>query len=215
MRPLLIEPAEPARLGIVAFHDAGTSPDQFRQAFSDWRPVLPSAVLYAPRAPMPCNPEVGGLTWYSLDGIDADNRTERLAEGAELARDLLKDFGQRYHLPPERIIAVGYSQGAVMLLSLAAEAGHALFGQLLSFVGQPLPDETPVSRRDDWPRVDLFHGEEDDVVPLAYANALFAWLSRHGADPTLFVERDTGHRLAGGAIHKAAERLREYVRSLD
>lgn len=214
MNPLLIEPPESPRLGIVAFHDAGASPSQFQQAFSAWRSVLPATVLYAPRAPLPCDPAVGGYEWYSLHGINPENRADRLSEGVELARGLLVRFGQQFNLEPQQIIAAGYSQGAVILLGLAAETGDAHFGQLLSFVGQPLPEEVPVEQTGHWPAVELFHGEQDDVVPVAFANALFGWLSRFGADPTLFVESDVEHHLAEGSISKAGERLQLYAQGL-
>lgn len=214
MNPLLIEPSEQPRLGIVAFHDAGASPSQFQKAFSAWHSVLPPAVLYAPRAPLPCDPVLGGYEWYALEGINEQNRADRLEEGVELARGLLNRFGQQFGLAPQQIVAAGYSQGAVILLGLAAETGNSHFGQLLSFVGQPLPDEVPVEQTDHWPEVELFHGEQDDVVPVAFANALFGWLSRHGADPALFVEHDTEHRLADGSISKAGERLQLYVQGL-
>ncbi|MEX0732890.1 MAG: hypothetical protein WED00_05915 [Aquisalimonadaceae bacterium] len=214
MNPLLLEPPETAQLGVVAFHDAGATPAQFRQAFSAWRSVLPPAVFYAPRAPLPCDPAVGGYTWYSLEGIDVHNRAERLAEGVELARGILARFGRQFGLQPHQVVAAGYSQGAVILLGLAAESGNAHVGQLLSFVGQPLPEEVPVEQGEHWPRVDIFHGDQDDVIPVAYANALFRWLSQHGAEPTLFVESDTGHELAAGSISKAGERMQVYLQGL-
>lgn len=207
MGPLLIQPSETPQLGVIAFHDAGASPEQFRQAFAAWRSVLPPTLFYAPRAPLPSDPALGGYEWYSLEGINESNRADRLADGVEMACGMLERFSAQFGLPPERIVAAGYSQGAVILLGLTVEEGNARFGQLLSFTGQPLPAEVAVAPSRPWPRIDLFHGEQDDVVPVSYANALFAWLGEHGANATLFVERDGEHRLEHGAISKAAEQL--------
>ncbi len=208
MGPLLVEPERQPELGIIAFHDAGACPEQFDEAFEAWQSTLPATVFYAPRAPMPCFAAMCGYQWYDIDGIGTDNRADRLSEGVEFARQLLKRFGRQFELPPAQVVAAGYSQGAVILLGLAAEAGNRYFGQLLSFAGQALPEEIPVEPRSPWPQVDLFHGELDDVVPVAYANDLFNWLSAHGADPSLFVEYYTEHELTEGVIRKAADRLR-------
>jgi len=210
MGPLLMQPKEKPELGIVAFHDAGASPRQFQEAFNAWQAMLPPAVFYAPRAPLPADPGMGGFEWYSLEGIDPHNRAERLDEGVELARGILERFGSQFGLAPSRIVAAGYSQGAVMLLGLAVQEGNNHFGQLLSFTGQPLPAEIPVAPRAPWPRIDLFHGENDDVVPVGFARDLFAWLGQHGANASLFVEDRAEHRLEPGAIVKAGELMQVY-----
>lgn len=208
-RPLLREPTGETRLGVIAFHDAGATPDQFDAAFSAWAMALPDAVFYAPRAPMPCLAAMRGYQWYEIDGIGPENIEERLAEGQELIADLIDRFQAQFGLRQETTVVAGFSQGAVLLTGLLKD-GEPPYGQLLSFSGQPIPDAALDSSSVSQTEQALFHGAEDDVVPLAFAENLFRWFADAGGNPSLYVEEEGGHDIGEGSIRRAAEQLRDY-----
>ena len=208
-RPLLRQPAGEANLGVIAFHDAGATPDQFDAAFNAWANVLPQAVFYAPRAPMPCLAAMRGYQWYEIDGIGPENIEERLAEGQELVADLIQTFQDQFGLDRQTTIVAGFSQGAVLLTGLLKD-DEPPYGQLLSFSGQPIPDASLDAAAVSQTEQALFHGAEDDVVPLAFAESLFRWFADAGGNPSLYVEEQGGHDIGEGSIRRAAEQLQEY-----
>ncbi|MCK8516470.1 hypothetical protein M0534_09055 [Methylonatrum kenyense] len=208
-RPLLRKPSAAVRLGVIAFHDAGAAPEQFDAAFDAWATVLPDAVFYAPRAPMPCLATMRGYQWYEIEDIGPENIEQRLAEGQELVAGLIQRFQEQFGLSPQNTIVAGFSQGAVLLTGLLQD-GEPPYGQLLSFSGQPIPDAALDTAAVSDTEQALFHGAEDDVVPLAFAENLFRWFADAGGNPSLYVEEQGGHDIGEGSIRRAAEQLQQY-----
>ena len=212
-RPILRQPPGKPSMGIVAFHDAGAGPEQFEAAFQAWAHDLPDAVFYAPRAPMPCMAAMRGYQWYEIEDIGPDNLQERLADGESLVAELIERFQTQFGLGREQTVVAGFSQGAVLLSGLLREPDPPYAG-LLGFSGQVIPDTTLDTAAVSQTAQALFHGADDDVVPLAYAERLFRWLSDAGGNPSLYVEEQGGHDIGEGSIRRAGEQLRELAAAI-
>ena len=140
----------------------------------------------------------------------------RLAEGIfdeddvirrahELA-DFVGETAIRYAFDPNRVIALGYSNGAniaaaVLVLRPEALAGAILLRAMVPLVPQTLPD---LAGR----RVLISSGKEDPIVPVENANRLAAMLRDAGADVTLRFEQ-AGHALAFGDAEAARNWLQD------
>ena len=94
--------------------------------------------------------------------------------------------------PPERTILGGWSQGAVAAFCLALGAGRPRPAGLLALGGwyEDGPEEPDVTRP--LPPVALYHGRNDDVVPIESVRRTRDVLSAAGAD-LLYLETDAGH----------------------
>ena len=124
-----------------------------------------------------------GRQWFSVKGVTEANRPARIAAALPGVRQMIEGLGD-----PWETFLVGFSQGAIMALHLAAEglpvAGvAAIAGRLAG----------PVPARTDWPPIWLLHGERDAVMPLSVAQSTEGWLRPAGAEPRLTVFPGLGH----------------------
>jgi predicted esterase len=138
----------------------------------------------------------------------------RLAEGVFDLEDLrertneLADFiaaaVKHYKLAADRIVAVGYSNGAniaASILLLRPEILHAaiLFRAMVPLIPDNLPDLSSA-------RVWIGAGDQDPIIPPSEAQRLVELLRRAGADVTIrFLEG--GHELTRDDVDAAREWL--------
>ena len=143
----------------------------------------------------------------------------RLAEGVfdeadvirranELA-DFIGSAATRYDFDPNRLTAVGYSNGAnvaaaVLLLRPGTITSAVLFRAMV-----PLMPETQPNL--DGTRVLICSGKRDPIIPLDNAERLAEMLRTAGADVTLRVE-NASHQLMFDEIAAAKKWLRESSR---
>lgn len=138
----------------------------------------------------------------------------RLAEGVFDEEDLIRrahelaDFvgaaATHYQFDPQRVIAVGFSNGAniaaaILFLRPEVLAGAVLFRAMVPIVPPVLPDLAHA-------RVLLSSGKQDPIVPAENAERLAALLRKAGATVTLRFQ-PMGHALGLGDINAAQEWL--------
>ena len=154
---------------------------------------LPGAAFAAPDAPFAFDQAPGGPArqWFSVTGVTAANRPDRVAAARDPFDAVLSDAIAAHGLTghPDRVALVGFSQGAIMALDAAA-TGRWSFGAVVAFSGRlatrpPLtPAGTPVL---------IAHGRQDTVIPATEAEAAHAALTAAGTHPDLILEDGVGH----------------------
>ncbi|MBL8978035.1 MAG: alpha/beta hydrolase [Gemmatimonadetes bacterium] len=135
----------------------------------------------------------------------------RLAEGvfdqADLARrttelaEFLREAAERYRFPPERVTAVGFSNGANIAASiLLREPGllrrALLLRAMVPFEPEMIPDLSGTAVR-------IGSGRYDPIVPVANAERL-ATIFRAGGAAVDLDWREAGPELAPGEVEDAA-----------
>jgi phospholipase/carboxylesterase len=123
-----------------------------------------------PHAPIQAVTMNGGLSmpaWYDIAGLDLRYPEDHqgMLESARQVQTLITAIQAESRLP---IILAGFSQGAVISLTLAAMGLSGLVGvaMLSGYVPQSLP-HAPNGLRD--LPVFMAHGEQDELIPLALA----------------------------------------------
>lgn len=141
----------------------------------------------------------------------------RLAEGVFDIPDLhartyeLADFvlaaSQHYHFDAQRVIAVGFSNGANIAASMLflrpdVLAGAVLFHPTVPFVPSQLPDlaHTPIF---------ISAGRVDPLVPISQTEQLAALLKESGADVTTHWHNG-GHAITQQDVHIARTWLHQF-----
>jgi predicted esterase len=142
----------------------------------------------------------------------------RLAEGVfdleDLKRrtDQLADFvaaaAERYQFAADRVIAVGYSNGANIAASLLLLRPQTLHGAILFRVMMPLvpaaqPDLSSV-------RVWIGAGDQDPIIPTSESQRLAEFLRGSGADVTIRFF-NAGHNLTNNEIETARDWLKSWL----
>ena len=146
---IIQQPSGPARQLVLLFHGLGATEEDLRPVGERLAAEYPEALVVSLRAPHPTNFGFG-YQWFSVEGIDDARRVERVAAEMPLFVAAIRQWQRDTGLGPEATVLVGFSQGAIMVLEAAAQAGDdVLAGRVVALAGRyaQLP-ETECGRND-------------------------------------------------------------------
>jgi phospholipase/carboxylesterase len=210
-QPLEYLPAAgPPDLLFLLFHGVGARPYDMLPVMDRLAAEYPQAALLALPSPDPFDAVPGGgsgTQWFSVKGVDEQNRPVRVAEAMPRFVQAVREQQARFAIEWPRTALVGFSQGAIMALE-AVQAEPRLAGRVLAFAGRHarLPTHVPEDTT-----VHLLHGMDDRVVPAGPAVAAARQLVGLGADVTADVLPGIGHELHPLLIERAVEQLRGFL----
>jgi len=145
--------------------------------------LAPGAALLGPRGNVVQHGARRFFSYPGPDGFDADEIRQRVAELAEWIRRMT----QQYAIDPQRLYALGYSNGAnmaaaTMLLEPGTIAGACLLRSRAVVTPAVLPDLTDVP-------VLISAGQTDHLIPPSDAEALGKLLTSAGARVDLAIQK--------------------------
>lgn len=183
-------PATPTA-SIIVLHGLGADGHDFEPVCQalDLRPLLADGgglrfvLPHAPVIPVTINGGYPMRAWYDIrDGaLDQREDAQGLRQSLTAVEDLIEREIER-GVPAARIVLMGFSQGCAMTLLTGLRCRHKLAG-LVGLSGYlPLLDSTEAERSAANQATPIFlaHGRQDQVVPLARAQAARAELERLG-----------------------------------
>ena len=200
-----------ARQLVVLLHGVGADGHDLIGLAPAWASALPDAAFVAPHGPEAYDNQVpggwsegAGRQWFSL----ADRSAEALLAGAARAVPLLDAYVaaelERLGLALDAVALMGFSQGAMMALHAGLRRRPPPRG-LLAYSGALLDSPDLLAACTGHPPTLLAHGEGDEVVPFARAQAAEAALHRLGIPLQTLWRPGLGHAidetgLATGAL---------------
>src|SRR5947209_3011663 len=165
--------------------------------------VLPGAALLSPRGRVLENGMPRFFRRFGEGRFDEAN----LKEEALALANFVSAAAQTHHFHPERVVALGLSNGANIAAALLLLHPHVLAGAILLRPMVPLiPPELP--NLADKP-VLISAGQHDPIVPAANTLHLANLLQSAGAEVTL-KRQPLGHNLAQPDLQASAHWLREH-----
>ena len=167
---------------------------------------FPAAFIVSIAAPEPSHVP-GGRQWFSVMGIDDDNRPERIAAAMPAFVDTVRHWQQQAGVGTDAVALVGFSQGGIMALESTRDR-PAIAGRVVSIAGRfaKLP-ETPNPAT----TLHMFHGKADPVIPYGFTVEAAQHLVTIGADVTADVIPHVGHQIDPDIAALLIERLRGYL----
>lgn len=178
-------PLEGARAAVIMVHGRGAGP----RNILDLVPAIdqPGVAYLAPAA--------AGGTWYPQSFMAAIVQNEPgITSGIAVIHDLI-DQVERAGIPAERIVLLGFSQGAC-LAATAAQRRPRRYGGVLIFSGGLIgPPGTKWVETGDFAGTPVFLGcsDRDSHVPESRVRESAAVFERMGADVTLRIYPGMGH----------------------
>jgi phospholipase/carboxylesterase len=141
---------------------------------------------FCPRGPLALPP--GGAHWYVVHRVGFPD-PPTFAEGFAAAAAFVDS------LPHERIVLGGFSQGAVMSLSVGLGDGRPPPAAIVAFSGfVPVVDGWELGTGMPFPPIAIGHGTYDQVIPLEFAHRSLALLEAAGAS-VLYRESPLPHAI--------------------
>ena len=164
-----------------------------RAAFAQAMVLAPAGL--APAFPVP---EPGPLS---------ESESAAWRDALDRLRDWIVAAQQATGVGPAATAIAGFGEGAMAALELAV-AFDGLAGRVLAFGGRfaDLPVRAPEETT-----IHLFHGADDEAVPVAHARAAIERLGALGGDATIDIAGRTGHALAPVLVDCALHRLRTHI----
>lgn len=201
---LLIQRPEAANRLVLLFHGVGASAEDLVPLGQALAARHPKSYIVSVRAPDAS--DLGrGWQWFSVQGVTEANRPARVATAMPRFVQAVSDWQHESGVGADATALIGFSQGAIMALE-STQQGELPASCVCAVAGrfaQP-PQAAPLGVA-----LHLLHGEQDPVIPVAFAaDAAARWQSFDGR-----VTLDMFHGLGHGIDHRVVERLSEYLES--
>jgi phospholipase/carboxylesterase len=164
------------------------------------------ATVIAPRALYAG--EFGGHSWArsvvrdDLDDVD-------FQEALEVLSRFMAEVIAQYEIDPQRVILMGFSQGAALSYAYSLRHPEALRG-VIALAGF-LPDSSrAVSVTPAVPHYLILHGTHDEAVPIDRARAARSVLEAHGAIVE-YHEHHMGHKVSAQGMREIARWIKQIL----
>jgi len=179
---------------VIFLHGAGSNGEDLAVLGEQWAGLLPDVAFAAPDAPWPFEHAMG-YQWFSLTGVTPENRPARVRAARAAFEEMLQQLMARHNMADawDKVILVGFSQGAIMALDALASGRYPLAG-VVAFSGRLAFDATPTPQP--WASALLIHGKADDVIPWRETQSAASRLQAAGVHITVSYEAATGHTIS-------------------
>jgi phospholipase/carboxylesterase len=160
------------------------------------------------RAPLDFGPDRYG--WFNFEFAPVHRHDPGQAEASrQKLLAFMDELTERYRLPSERVLLMGFSQGAIMSFSVALTAPEKIAG-VVGMSGRVLPEAE--AKRVEGARLRglpilVTHGVHDEVLPIHHARASRELLERLPVELE-YREYDMGHFVSPESLRDIKEWLR-------
>jgi len=202
-----------ARALVVFLHGYGADGADLLGLADVLGPHLPGVAFVAPDAPDRCSGGGFGFQWFPIPRFDGSTEAEAAAGIDAAAAELNAFLDARLEeegLTPDRLVLVGFSQGAMMSLQVAPRRAEPVAG-VVAISGRLLRPDLLATEARVKPPVLIMHGDQDPVVPFDDLARAGDALVAAGFPVYAHVMKGTGHGIApdglGVALQFTKERL--------
>lgn len=198
--------ATPATHLVVLLHGVGADAASFQDIGHALASAIPSAEMLVPDGFHPFDGATTGRQWFSLTGVTDANRPARVrAGGEEVSRWIDAELARR-GLGGERLVLVGFSQGAMVSAWLAMHRSPRPAAVVL-LSGRVDVDEPPPSGPP-FP-VMVAHGDRDGVIASSTVEPGARILQAAGGRVTTRVYPGLAHNVDGREL----DEVRAFLKS--
>ena len=184
---------------VLALHGTGGSEHDLIPLALD---LFPGASVLSPRGNVSENGASRFFRRFGEGRFDLEN----LREETENLAQFVQSSSQKYGFDAQKVIALGYSNGANIAASLLLSSPQTLSGAILLRAMTPFSPETILDL--EGKPVFLAAGRQDPLVPMENIDALARMLESARADVTLRFE-NAGHNLSSTEIEAARAFIRQ------
>ncbi len=203
--PILVnQPANPQHLYLL-FHGVGSQPQSMAPLAKLIAATQPEASVICVAAPYAFDLAPGGRQWFSVKNVTEENRPQRVEQAMGEFIRCIKNWQAVSDLGAENTTLIGFSQGAIMALSMTQMVDKQPAARIFALSGRFAAEPSSPAKG---VRIHLLHGRLDRVMDVRQAEQSFAQLKALNADVTLDIFDDLEH----GISHEEAMRMQQYLR---
>jgi phospholipase/carboxylesterase len=150
---------------VILLHGVGADGNDLIGLAPFYQALLPDALFVAPNAPLPFDMAPFGYQWFSIQDMQASTRLNGVRQAAPFLDAFIDAELARLGLSEDRLVLIGFSQGAMMALHVGLRRATALAG-IVSHSGILVGESRLASELRSRPPVLLTHGVLDEVLPI-------------------------------------------------
>ena len=191
----------------VLLHGLGANGADLMPIGRQWAKELPHTGFFSPNAPEPFLPfESGSYRWFNLQVSDASILETGLLKSAQILNAFLDDLLEEFKLTNDRLILMGFSQGAAMALHVGLRRGNPVMGYSGGIL---LREENPTLKN---VPVLLVHGTHDEVLPIDHMHQATAYLTAHDITPQTLTCPGMGHCIDEAGLSAGLAFLKNHLK---
>ena len=164
---------------VVFLHGYGADGNDLIDVGRQFAPLLPDTAFVSPHAPDPCAGAPYGRQWFPLAEIEPHRLFAGVSQAAPALDRFLDAELVRYRLTEAALALVGFSQGTMMALHVAARRKSPVAG-VVGYSGLLAGPEHLAGEMNSKPPILLVHGEDDPVIPAMALDAAVRALGEAG-----------------------------------
>lgn len=190
--PLDTNPQE-ASYNVILLHGYGADGFDMLHVANLWQESLTETSFYALQAPEPCQNVPGGRQWFHITDMNLHTLYKGAHQTSLYVEQALLHCVDHTHVPLNRTILMGFSQGAMMALYTALYRTPTIAG-VLSYAGGLFAKSAPDRSALNMPLC-LIHGDADTVVPLSLFQESTKQLKEDGLKPEIHILSNLDHTI--------------------
>lgn len=195
---------------VIFAHGYGSNGQDLIGLAAHLQPVLPKTQFLSPNAPEPCAMAPGGYQWFHLSSISREERDQGTVVAAPALDAYIDAQLERFALPPERLVLVGFSQGTMVSLHVGLRRTPPIAG-ILGFSGSLSAPERLIDEMRARPPVLLVHGAADETVPVWLMFEAYGALQAAKVPVERHVSQNTAHSIAADGLEAGARFLQRLL----
>ena len=194
-----------AKQVVVFLHGYGADGADLLSLSDPLGPHMPATAFYAPDAPEPCKGNPFGRQWFPIPRFDGSTEAQSRAGRDAAAADLngfIDHILAAEALTADRLVLLGFSQGAMMALHIAPRRDAPVAG-VVAISGRLIDPMALRAEAKVKPEVMLIHGDRDDVVPFGEMHLAGQALQEAGFAAYAHVMQGMGHGISPDGLQVA------------
>ena len=199
--------AKPKQL-VVFLHGYGSNGDDLIALAPHFARMLPNAEFISPNA-LERGESGSGYQWFSLSNRTPENYWKGIQSAGPRLQKYLEAQLQQRGLEVKDLALVGFSQGAMMALHVAARMDQPIAG-VVAFSGALIGAEALAVDAKSRPPILVVHGERDDVVPFTSMATAESALNAAGFSVATLARPNLAHSIDDEGLTAAASFLRSH-----
>ena len=194
--------SEEVRQLVFIFHGYGSNKDDLVTVGEAFSKVSPDSEIHLPNGIEKCDEGVG-YQWFPLVGEDIKQWDRAFEEKAGKLISYIDGVLADKKLKYENVVLAGFSQGAMLSLSLGLQLGVKA---VIAFSGLLLSPERCIRKKNT--KVLLTHGIQDDVIPISAMHLTESALKNSGIEVRTAVSANLGHGIDDYILSRSVDFLK-------
>ena len=204
---------KPKRI-VIILHGLGVNGENLIDIAKVMNRFIPDTYFIAPNAPFPYDyqPELY-YQWFSIE----DRSPDKILAGARKAEKILNEFIdyqlKRFDLKENNLFVIGFSQGAMMALHTCLRRKNPV-ALIAAFSGALIAPEILKQEIQSKPQTLIFHGVDDEVVPVSRLYEAEKALKENNVPVEAFTYNNIGHSISEEGFIKTVDTIKDILKIL-